>query len=43
MLRDINYDPIKIEYLYSLTEKSMEHEKHIELILDRLKAIETIH
>jgi hypothetical protein len=42
-LRDIDYDPTKIEFLYSMTEKSLEHEKHIELIIERLKAVETIH
>ncbi len=42
-LRDIDYDPTKIEFLYSLTEKSLEHEKHIELIIERLRAVETIH
>ena len=42
-LRDIDYDPIKIEFLYAMTEKSLEHEKHIELIIERLRAVETIH
>ena len=43
ILRDIDYDPIKIDYLHSLTEKSMEHQKHLELIIERLLAVETIH
>jgi hypothetical protein len=42
-LRNIDYDPTKVDFLYALTEKSIEQEKSIELIIVRLKAVESIH
>ena len=42
-LRNIDYDPTKVDFLYAMTEKSIEKEMSIELIIERLKAVETIH
>jgi len=39
----LNYDKNKIDYLYEILLKSMDNEEHVELILDRLKAVENIH
>lgn len=39
----LNYDKNKIDYLYDILLKSLDNEDHVELILDRLKAIENIH
>jgi len=35
----LNYDKNKIDYLYDILLKSLENEDHVEIILDRLKAI----
>ena len=39
----INYDKNKIDFLYDMLEKAMEHEAHMEIIIDRLKSLEKIH
>lgn len=33
----------KVEYLYALTEKALEQDGQVELVIDRLRAIEQIH
>lgn len=42
-MSDINYDKNKIDYLFSLLESQMESESHVEIITERLKALEKIH
>lgn len=42
-MSDINYDKNKIDYLFTLLESSLESEEHIEIITERLKALERIH
>lgn len=42
-MSDVNYDKNKIDYLYGLLELSMECEPELDLILDRLQALEKIH
>ena len=43
VLKPLNYDKNKIDYLYDLIEKGMEAEDHVTIILERLKALEKIH
>lgn len=42
-LNDTNYDKNKIDYLFEMLEKSIESQQYIEVLADRLKAIERIH
>jgi hypothetical protein len=42
-LKDIDYDHNKIDYLYQMTEKALESNETLTLLLSRLKAVETIH
>ncbi len=42
-LKEIDYDQNKIDYLYTMTEKSFESDGHVILILERLRALEEIH
>ncbi|TNV83079.1 hypothetical protein FGO68_gene17279 [Halteria grandinella] len=42
-LGEIDYDQAKLDYLYGATEKALECEHHVELILERLRALEQIH
>lgn len=42
-MTDVNYDKNKIEYLFSLLESSLESEDHVNIITERLKALERIH
>ncbi len=42
-IKAINYEPSKIDYLCHMVEQSFENSPHVQYIIDRLKAIETIH
>lgn len=42
-MRDINYDKNKIEFLFHMTEKSIEMFDHVQIIVERLAALEKIH
>ena len=42
-MSDVNYDKNKIDYLFTLLESSLESEDHIEIIIERLRALERIH
>eukprot|EP00347_Sterkiella_histriomuscorum_P001331 403372443 len=42
-MRDIDYDKNKIEFLYHMTEKSIELFNHVQIIVERLAALEKIH
>lgn len=42
-MRDIDYDKNKIDYLYYMTEKSIEQFNHVQIIIERLAALEKIH
>ena len=43
VMKPLNYDKSKIDYLYDLIEKGMEAEEHVTIVLERLKALEKIH
>tara|TARA_B110000285_G_C14886785_1_gene496587 strand:- start:63 stop:356 length:294 start_codon:yes stop_codon:yes gene_type:complete len=42
-MSDVNYDKNKIDYLFTLLESCLESEEHVEIITERLKALERIH
>lgn len=42
-MQDVNYDKNKIDYLFGLLELAMECEPELDLILERLQALEKIH
>jgi hypothetical protein len=42
-MRDMDYDKNKIDYLYFMTEKSIELFDHAQIIIERLAALEKIH
>lgn len=42
-MQEVNYDQNKIDYLFELLEMSFENEPLVNIIVDRLKAIERIH
>lgn len=42
-MNEIDYDKNKIDFLFHMLEKSMEHDSLLELILERLTALEKIH
>ena len=42
-MSDVNYDKNKIDYLFALLESCLESEEHVEIITERLKALERIH
>lgn len=42
-MREVDYDKNKIDYLYLMTEKCIELDQHVMLILERLMALEKIH
>ena len=42
-LSEIDYDQAKLDYLYAATEKALESEQHVQIILERLRALEQIH
>jgi C4-type Zn-finger protein len=42
-LKEENYDNNKIEYLFEMLEKSLESGEQVNVILERLKALERIH
>ena len=42
-MKDIDYDKNKIDYLYFMTERWIESEQHVILVLERLMALEKIH
>lgn len=43
LTKEIDYDKNKIDLLYHMTEKWIESEQHVLLILERLLALEKIH
>ena len=43
LMQDVNYDKNKIDYLFDLLEKSMESDEQVQIIVERLKALERIH
>ena len=42
-MKEIYYDKGKIDFLYTLTDKSQELEYQIQVLIERLKALERIH
>lgn len=42
-MRDIDYDKNKIDLLFYMTEKSIEQFDHVQIVLERLAALEKIH
>ena len=42
-MNDVNYDKNKIDFLFSMHEKSLECEEHVRIISERLQALEKIH
>ena len=42
-MSEVNYDKNKIDYLFELLEKSFESEEQVEIVIERLKALERIH
>jgi len=42
-MNEVNYDKNKIDFLFSMLEKSLESEDHVKTISMRLQALERIH
>ena len=42
-MKDVDYDKNKIDFLFHMLEKSMENDSQLELIVERLAALEKIH
>ena len=42
-MSDVNYDKSKIDYLFDLLEKAMESDEQVQIVVERLKALEKIH
>ena len=42
-MNEVNYNKNKLDYLFELLEKSIEQNDQIDIVLDRIKAIERIH
>jgi len=42
-MKDVEYERTKVDYVYEMTEHSMESNNQIDMLLDRLKMIEQIH
>ena len=42
-MNNVNYEKNKIDYLFEILEKSIESEEQVNIVTDRLKALEKIH
>jgi hypothetical protein len=42
-MKDVEYEKTKVDYVYEMTEHSLESNSQIDMLLDRLKMIEQIH
>ena len=42
-MQDIAYDKGKVDLVFSTTEKALEQNSHLEIICERMKALELMH
>lgn len=42
-MKDVEYEKTKVDYVFEMTEHSLECNSQIDMLLDRLKMIEQIH